>query len=91
LIFHFLSEKRVRWLFHQSHLARLQKKDTDLFIFCCPREAKFILSKFLTKPVLGDNAENIFFIYSKYKNLTDTVSMHYNLLKCWPCKVFTWR
>ncbi len=41
-------------------LSRLQKKDTDLFIFCCPREAKFILSKSLTKPVLGGNAENIF-------------------------------
>jgi hypothetical protein len=71
LIFHFLSEKRVRWLFHQSHLARLQKKDTDLFIFCCPREAKFILSKFLTTCTWRQRWEH--FLFTVGTKISDTV------------------
>jgi hypothetical protein len=48
--------------------------DTDLFIFCCPKKAKFILSKSLTKPVLRDNAE-IIFLFNLSTKISDTVSI----------------
>jgi hypothetical protein len=50
------------------------KKGYRFVYICCPREAKFTLSKSLTKPVLGDNAENTSYLRVGTK-ISDTVSI----------------